>query len=162
MATIYRFIIEQKAHADSGGRKSTNTSGKATKGAAKKGKLVSIFGGEKGGVEHNRKLRAINPLINKATYGGWEKGMRAARAVGGLVKQNSETGKLAIGGPALAILIQMVILGLLKWQEFERDKATKQNIQNFKQLENGVGAIHGAYEVSTNILTGRQTYNQNK
>ena len=162
MATIYRFIIEQKAHADSGGRKSTNTSGKATKGAAKKGKLVSIFGGEKGGVEHNRKMRAINPLVNKMTGGAWEKGMRATRAIGGLVKQNTETGKLAIGGPALIILIQMVLLGLLKWQEFERDKATKQNNQNFKQLENGVGAIHGAYEVSTHIISGRQTYNQNK
>lgn len=161
MATIYRFIIEQKAHADSGGRKSTNTSGKATKGAAKKGKLVSIFGGEKGGVEHNRKMRAINPLINKATGGAWEKGMRATRAIGGLVKED-KNGKMGISGPAVAILIQMVLLGLLKWQDFERDKATKQNIQNFKQLENGVGAIHGAYEVSTHIFTGRQTYNQNK
>ena len=163
MATIYRFIIEQKAQADNGGRRSTNTSGKATKGAAKKGKSISLFGGEKGGVEHNRKLRAINPLINKATYGAWEKGMRATRAGIGLVKSAKEDGlKGVFGGPALVILIQMVLLGLLKWQEFERDKATKQNIQNFKQLENGVGAIHGAYEVSTHILTGRQTYNQNK
>lgn len=161
MATIYRFIIEQKAHTDSGGRKSTNTSGKATKGAAKKGKSVSLFGGEKGGVEHNRKMRAINPLINKATYGAWEKGMRVTRAISGLVKED-KNGNLGISGPAIVILIQMVLLGLLKWQEFERDKATKQNIQNFKQLENGVGAIHGAYEVSTHILTGRQTYNQNK
>lgn len=161
MATIYRFIIEQKAHADSGGRRSTNTSGRATKGAAKKGKSVSLFGGEKGGVEHNRKMRAINPLINKATGGAWEKGMRATRAIGGLIKED-KNGNLGISGPAIVILIQMVLLGLLKWQEFERDKATKQNIQNFKQLENGVGAIHGAYEVSTHILTGRQTYNQNK
>ena len=161
MATIYRFIIEQKALADSGGRRSTNTSGRATKGAAKKGKSVSLFGGEKGGVEHNRKMRAINPLINKATYGGWERGMRVSRAAMGIVKED-KNGNLGISGPALAILIQMVLLGLLKWQEFERDKATKQNIQNFKQLENGVGAIHGAYEVSTHIITGRQTYNQNK
>ena len=161
MATIYKFIIEQKAHNDSGGRKSTNTSGKANKGAAKKGKSISLFGGEKGGVEHNRKMRAINPLVNKATYGGWEKGMRVSRAAMGIVKED-KNGNLGISGPALVIIIQMVLLALLKWQEFERDKATKQNIQNFKQLENGVGAIHGAYEVSTHILTGRQTYNQNK
>ena len=92
MATIYRFIIEQKAHVDSGGRKSTNTSGKATKGAAKKGKLVSIFGGEKGGVEHNRKMRVVNPILNKMTQGYWEKGNRAVRAATGLVKRNTETG----------------------------------------------------------------------
>ena len=161
MATIYRFIIEQKAQADSGGRRSTNTSGKATKGAAKKGKSVSLFGGEKGGVEHNRKLRAINPLINKATGGAWEKGMRVSRAVGGLVKED-KNGKLGISGPAIAIIIQMILLGLLKMQQYERAKAQELNTQNFKKLDNGFGAIHGAYEISTNVITGRQTYNQNK
>lgn len=162
MATIYKFLIEQKAVADSGGRKTAKSGNRATKGAAKKGKYVSIFGGEKGGVEHNRKSRVINPLINKATGGAWEKGLRAGRAAAGLIQENTETGKYAISGTALAILIQMVLLGLLKWQEFERDKATKMNEQNYKQLENGIGGIHGAYEVSTHILTGRQTYNQNK
>ena len=161
MATIYRFIIEQKAKADSGGRKSTNTSGGATKGAAKKGKSVSLFGGERGGVEHNRKMRAINPLINKATGGAWEKGMRVSRAALGLFKED-KNGKMGISGPAVTILVQMLLLVLLARQQFERRKATKQNIQNFNQLENGYGAIHGAYEVSTNIVTGRHTYNQNK
>ena len=161
MATIYKFLIEQRTVADSGGRKTTKSGNKATKGAAKKGKSISIFGGEKGGVEHNRKMRAINPLINKATGGAWEKGMRTTRAIGGLIKED-KNGNIGIGGPALIILIQMVLLGLLKWQEFERDKATKMNEQNYKQLENGIGGIHGAYEVSTHILTGRQTYNQNK
>ena len=162
MATIYRFIIEQKAQADSGGRKSANTSGRATKGAAKKGKLVSIFGGEKGGVEHNRKMRVINPIINKMTYGYWEKGTRAVRAATGLVKRNTETGKLAISGTAWAILMQMVLLFAVKLLQVEQEKAKKLNAQNYKQLENGIGQINSAYEISTNILTGRQTYNQNK
>lgn len=162
MATIYRFIIEQKAHADSGGRRSTNTSGRATKGAAKKGKSVSLFGGEKGGVEHNRKMRAINPLINKMTYGYWEKGTRAVRAATGLVKRNTETGKLAISGTAWAILMQMVLLFAVKLLQVEQEKAKKLNAQNYKQLENGIGQINSAYEISTNILTGRHTYNQNK
>lgn len=162
MATIYRFIIEQKAHADSGGRKSTNTSGKATKGAAKKGKLVSIFGGEKGGVEHNRKMRVVNPILNKMTYGYWEKGNRAVRAATGLVKRNTETGKLAISGTAWAILMQMVLLFAAKLLQVEQEKAKKLNAQNYKQLENGIGQVNSAYEISTNILTGRHTYNQNK
>ena len=163
MATIYRFIIEQKASASGGGRKDTSPgNGGAKKGAAKKGKMVSIFSGERGGVEHNRKMRAINPLINKATYGAWEKGMRVTRAGIGLVKNAEENGLKGIfGGPAIVILIQMILLALLKWQEFERDKATKQNIQNFKQLENGIGAIHGQYKITANFWTGRHTYNQN-
>ena len=47
MATIYRFIVEQKVAKESSGRKGTGASGSAKKGAAKKGKMVSIFGGEK-------------------------------------------------------------------------------------------------------------------
>lgn len=162
MATIYRFIIEQKAAREGGGRKGETTSGRATKGAAKKGKMVSLFGGEKGGVEHNRKMRAINPLINRMTGGWWEKGMRVGRAGMGLVQKNTETGKLGISGPALAILIAFAIKIGLDILKFYQQKADKENKQNFKQLENGIGAIHGQYEVSTNILTGRHTYNQNK
>ena len=66
MATIYRFIVENKVK-ESGGRKSSGDSGYSKKTTAKKGKWVSLFGGEKGGVEHNRKMRAINPLMNKMT-----------------------------------------------------------------------------------------------
>lgn len=161
MATIYRFIIEQKASGSGDGRR-TKPEGSGRKSAAKKGRWVSIIGGEKGGVEHNRKMRAINPLINRATGGWWEKGMRVGRAGLGLIQRNTETGKLGISGPALAIIIAFVIQMLLKWQQKEMKKARELNAQNFKQLENGVGAIHGEYKVSTAFWTGRHTYNQNK
>ena len=160
MATIYRFIVEQKA---SGGNGRKDSSGApSSKSAAKKGKWVSILGGEKGGVEHNRKMRAVNPLINKMTGGAWEKGMRFTRASMGLIKKNTETGKLMIAGPALAILIQMLLLAILKYQQSQRQIAQERNENNFKQLENGVGAVHGEYKITTNVFNGRQTYNQNK
>ena len=162
MATIYRFIVEQKISGGGGtGRKPTQEGGNK-KSPAKKGRMVSIFGGEKGGVEHNRKLRAINPLINRITGGVWEKSLRVGRAGLGLVQKNTETGAIGISGPAIAILIAFAIQTLLKWQKVEMQKAQKLNAQNFKQLENGVSAIHSQYKVSTNIFTGRQTYNQNK
>lgn len=159
MATIYRFIVEQKISSTGDGRKTRTPGGK---GASKKGKWVSLFGGEKGGVEHNRKMRAINPLLNRMTGGWWEKGMRISRAGLGLVKRNTQTGKLGISGPAIAILIAFMIQMLMAWQKNEMIKAQKMNAQNFKQLENGLGAIHGAYKVSSNFWTGRHTYNQNK
>ena len=163
MATIYRFVIEQKASASGGGRKDTSPgNGGAKKGAAKKGKWVSIFGCEKGGVEHNRKMRVVNPVINKMSYGYWEKGTRAVRAATGLVKRNTETGKLAISGTAWAILFQMVLLFATKMLQNEQERAKKLNAQNYKQLEDGIGQVNSAYEISTNILTGRHTYNQNK
>ena len=162
MATIYRFIVEQKQTGGGGsGRKVRETSVSA-KSAAKKGRMVSIFGGEKGGVEHNRKMRAINPLINRMTGGVWEKGMRVGRAGIGLVQRNTETGKIGISGPAIAIIIAFVIQMLMKWLASEQQKAKKQNAQNFKQMENGIGAINSQYRVSSNFWTGRLTYNQNK
>ena len=161
MATLYRFIIEQRTKESSGRKGGDTTSTRATKGAAKKGKAVSLFGGEKGGVEHNRKMRAINPLLNKATHGIYEKGMRVGRAAAGIIKED-KNGNRVVSGVAVTILVQMVLLLLLSWQRRERLKAERENNQNFKQLENGYGSLHGAYEISTNILTGRHTYNQNK
>ena len=164
MATIYRFIVEQKTTGGGGqGRKSSNTdSGFSKKSTAKKGKWVSILGGEKGGVEHNRKMRAINPLLNKMTNGYWEKGMRIGRAGMGLVKRNTATGALGLSGVAVAIIISFVIQTVLKIQARERQIADKQNMQDFKSMENGIGAIRGAYDISVNMWNGRRTYNENK
>ena len=159
MATIYRFIVEQKTQASSSGRTPRESTGK---GAAKKGRAVSLFSGEKGGVEHNRKMRAINPLLNRMTGGWWEKGMRLGRAGMGLVKFDKKTGKVGLSGPAVAIIIAFIIQTLLKWQKKEMLNAQKMNAQNFKQLENGVGATHGQYKITANFWTGRHTYNQNK
>lgn len=156
MATIYRFIIEER-QSGSGGRNST----KSSKGSGK-GRYVSLFGGPRGGVEHNRKMRAINPLLNKATNGIWEKTMRVGRAFKGLVTKNEQTGKLGISGSALAIIIAFIIQSVLQFQNQQIQQAKKSNTQNYTQLENGYGAIHGAYEVTSSWWDGRVTLNQNK
>ena len=162
MATIYRFIVEQKISKGGSGRSPRDTTASKT-GAAKKGRMVSIFGGEKGGVEHNRKMRAINPLLNKITGGYWEQGMRVGRAGLGLIQVNSQTGAFAgFSASAIAILVAFTIKCLLKWQNHEIQKAEKKNVQNFKQMENGFGMVNGQYRVSSNFWTGRITYNQNK
>ena len=159
MATIYRFIIEERQGRNgAGGRNSTQ----ASKGSGK-GRYVSLLGGSRGGVEHNRKLRAINPLLNKATGGIWEKGMRVGRAAMGLVKVDAETGKFAgLSKTSIAILLAFIIQTVMKVQNDQIQKAKKSNTQNYTQLENGYGAIHGAYEVTTSWWDGRITLNQNK
>ena len=161
MATIYRFVIEQKTTGGSGGS-GRNARSQTGKGAAKKGKMVSLFAGERGGVEHNRKMRAINPLLNRLTHGYWEKGMRLGRAGLGLVQRNTETGKLGLSGPAVAIIIAMVIQTMMKFQQHEINLANKRNMQNFKQLENGVSSIHTQYTISRDFWTGARTFNENK
>lgn len=162
MATIYRFIVEQKGSAGGQGRKSGATSSK--KGASKgKVKTTTLLGSAKGGVEHNRYLRAVNPVLNRMTGGYWEKGMRLGRAGLGLVKFNAETGAFAgLSGVAITIILSFILQTILQLQNKQRHEADKQNAQNFKMLENGVGAIHGQYEISVNMWNGRQTYNQNK
>lgn len=161
MATIYRFIVEQKTTGGgSGGRKGAKPSKGTT---AKKGKWVGLFStGERGGVEHNRKMRAINPLLNKATGGWWERSMRLGRAGMGLLKRNTLSGALAVSGVAIAIIIAFAIQMIMKVQARDRLIAQKQNTQDFKAMENGVGAVRGAYDISVNLWNGRRTYNQNK
>ena len=165
MATIYRFIIEQK---QSSGGSGTGRGGKprATKGAAKKGRDIPLFGGSRGGVEHNRKMRAINPLLNKVTNGVWEKGMRLGRAGMGLVKKNTETGKVTLSGTSIAIIIAFIIQTawnlIAKWNQRERQASEKANTENYKRLENGSTSIHGSYRVMVDGWTNRVSYNENK
>lgn len=163
MATIYRFIVEQKASGGSG----DSTKPRASKGAAKKGSKMPFLGGGKGGVEHNRKMRAINPILNKVTGGIWEKGMRLTRAGVGLANNVKEKGlKGAMGGPAIWIIIAFALIttwsALAKWNQQARAEAQKLNAQNFKAMENGSGTIHGAYSISSHWATGHITYNENK
>ena len=160
MATIYRIAIEQSTKATGqDGRKGGNRLGTGKQTA----KSSSLGVGPRGGVEHNRRMRAINPVLNKATHEYWEKGMRLGRAGLGMARNIEEKGaKGILTGPALAIIIAFILQTLMKWQNQERIKAQKMNEQNYKALENGVGAIHSDYEVNVNFWTGRQTYNENK
>lgn len=159
MATIYRFIVEEKQRQDS-------EKPRADKGSAKKGKDLPLFGGSRGGVEHNRISRAINPILNKVTGGAYEKGVRLTRAIGGLVRTSPKTGKIGISLPALAIIIAFVLIQtwnmIQTWNTRDRNVAEKANVNNYKKLENGTNAIHGAYRVSANQWSGRLIYNENK
>ena len=162
MATIYRFIVEQQQGRGSSGRKSASCQ-TSTKKSAKE-KSFTLLGTM--GVEHNRKLRAINPLLNKATGGYWEKGMRLGRAGLGLVKfKNNGAGGLAFAGiswVAIAIIISYVIQTTMKYHNKQIQDNEKVNKQNYRKLETGQNAIHGAYETVTNWWSGKRTYNENK
>lgn len=165
MATIYRFIVEQGTSKSAGGRTSGENSKKKT---AKSTTLLKMLGGgEKGGVEHNRKMRAINPLLNKMTGGYWEKGMRIGRAGLGLVKfrQNANTGKMefaGLSGPAIAIIIAFLLQTMMKHHAKLIAKEQERNKLNYKAMETGVGAVRGEYETSVNVWSGKISYNQNK
>lgn len=162
MATIYRFEITQKVQQVGGGGRKGNTT-PSTKTTAKLGKNALDVGGSKGGVEHNRRLRAINPLLNKATHGYWEKGMRVGRAGVGFVKTTATEGiGSAMLGVGATIIISFILQMLMKLQNQQREHAKSMNSQNFKAMENGVGAVNNQYDISVNLWDNRATYNQNK
>lgn len=144
MATVYRFIVESKGGGTgSGGSRSGS-------GRPRTAKTPTL---KRQGVEHNRKLRALNPVFNKGTGGAYEKFMRLGRAGIGLTRGSS------VG---LTIIIAFVLQQLMKWQNKEVQIANAKNTQDYKRLENGLDAIHSAYEVSENLLTGRISYKENK
>lgn len=159
MATIYRFIVEQQQVSGSSGRKSSGTTKKSAKD-----KTFTLMGTM--GVEHNRKLRAINPVLNKATGGYWEKGMRLGRAGLGLLKfKKGADGSVVFGGisgVAIAIIISFLSQTLIKYHSRIIEQEEKVNKQNYRKLETGQSSIHSFYEVSTNLWTGKRTYNENK
>lgn len=162
MATIYKFLVEQRITQTNVGRKGESGVQSAVKSASKKGASSLSVGSKRGGVEHNRRLRAINPLLNKATHGYWEKGMRVGRAGLGLVKTNADGSFAGLSGVAATILISFIIQTVLKIQNQQREHAQSMNRQNFKMLENGIGAVHNEYEIGVNLWDSRATYNQNK
>ena len=162
MATIYRFIIENREGGASSGRKNALSTSESRKGAGKKG-TSSLFGSPRGGVEHNRRMRAINPLMNRVTGGYWEQGMRIGRAGMGLARNVKEKGlKGALTGPAIFIIVAWAIQTFLKLQKKNLEWGQKINTQNYNSMENGVSQVHGIYTVERNFWSGRVTYNENK
>lgn len=161
MATIYRFIIENRNGADGGADGRKNNTAPSRKATAK-GRWVSVLGGSKGGVEHNRKMRAINPLLNRATGGVYEKAMRVGRAGSGLIQVDTETGAWRLSPVSKAIILSFIIQTMFKIQKKQRDIANEENSQNYKAMENGMSAVHGEFNVTRNYWDGKINYNENK
>ena len=163
MATIYRFIVEA--------RKATGVSYDAdgnpmpAKGAGSKGggslTAHNPSGKNRGGVEHNRYMRPINPLMNRLTGGYWEKGQRVGRALLGLPEAfKTQNGKLVGAGfasTASLILIQFAIMEIDKYVREQMKKAKEENQSNYLKIVSGQTTLGQDYKVSRNIF-GKITY----
>ena len=164
MATIYRFIVEA--------RKATGVATDADgnviprKGAGSKGGSSGSgsgfnFGGSRGGVEHNRYMRPINPLINRLTGGYWEKANRVGRAIGGLPEAfKTKDGKFTasgFGSTASLILVQFAIMEVDKLIREQMKKSKEENQANFLKIKSGQTTLGQDYKVSKDIF-GKVTY----
>lgn len=158
MATIYRFIVE--ASKTTGVQHDADGNVIPRKGAGSKGGGSGRgfnLGGSRGGVEHNRYLRPINPLMNRLTGGWWEKGQRVGRASMGFFSElkDKKLGALATTGGL--ILIQFAIMEFDRWFREQQKKAREENQSNFLKIVSGQTTLGQDYKVSRNIF-GKITY----
>jgi hypothetical protein len=160
MATIYRFIVE----ANQATGVATDADGNVipAKGAGSKGGSSGSgsgfnFGGSRGGVEHNRYMRPINPLMNQLTGGWWEKGQRLGRATMGLVDEAQTKGLGALASTGGLLLIQFAIMMAVQAFKDQQKKAKEENQSNFLKIKSGQTTLGQDYKVSRNIF-GLVTY----
>ena len=154
MATIYRFIVEEKQ-----GNSTTTTTNSGTP-VAKNGAGNRSFnlGGMFGGTEHNRYMRPINSVMNRVTGGFWEKGTRLAKAGANVVQVGGKEGVLgALGSVGFAIIVQFLVIEMMKMFEQEKKKAREENQANFLKIKSGQTTLGQEYNVSKDIF-GKITY----
>ena len=154
MATIYRFIVEEKqgnaGHADTVDGASVPKNGAGNKGFN--------LGGMFGGTEHNRFMRPINSVMNRVTGGVWERGVRITKA-GANVMNAGATGGLAgiLGSVGFYIIVQFLIIEMFKMFEQEKKKAREENQANFLKIKTGQTVLGSDYKINKDIF-GRITY----
>jgi hypothetical protein len=152
MATVYKFIVEARK-----GAETTDVDGHSIppKGAGVKSSTFTAH--NRGGTEHNRYMRPINPMLNRVTGGYWEKGMRAGRAMAQIPSDLHKHGVKALAGVASLILIQLAIMEFDKWFREQQRKAKEENKANYLKITSGQTTIGQDYKVSRNIF-GLITY----
>jgi hypothetical protein len=151
MATIYRFIVEgvgtsQAQTVLQNNDVDVNGVLIPKKGAGSKGG-ASLLAHNRGGVDHNRYMRPINPLLNRMTGGYWEKGSRVGRAVAQLPADINANGLKALGSVASLILIQFAIMEVDKYIREQRKKMTEENQANFLKIKSGQTVLSNNYKV---------------
>jgi hypothetical protein len=163
MATIYEFIVRsQEGTQDQQVTQDVVGNPIPLKGAGTKVGGVGTsfnFGGTRGGVDHNRYMRPINPLINRITGGYWEKGTRVGRALNQLPSDIKSYGFGALTGVASLILVQFAIMEVDKYIREQRKKAKEENQSNFLKQKSGESVLSGSFRINRNFF-GKITYDQ--
>jgi hypothetical protein len=154
MATIYRFIVEEK---QGNANTATTANGVAVprNGAGNKG---FNLGGMFGGTEHNRFMRPLNSVMNRVTGGVWERGVRITKAGANVINAGAKGGIAGVlGSVGFAIITQFLIIEMFKMFEQEKKKAREENQANFLKIKTGQTVLGSDYKINKDIF-GRITY----
>jgi hypothetical protein len=154
MATIYRFIVEEK---QGNANTATTANGVAVpkNGAGNKG---FNLGGMFGGTEHNRFMRPLNSVMNRVTGGVWERGVRITKAGANVINAGANGGLAGIlGSVGFAIIVQFLVIEMMKMFDQEKKKAREENQSNFLKIKTGQTVLGPDYKINKDIF-GRITY----
>lgn len=151
MATLYKFLVTSKGLT----QKQQGLLGGLANPESPKG-----YSGSQHGVDHNRYMRAVNPLINKIVGGStYEKSIRGGRAVLGIASEYKTGGvKGAITSVGAIVLVQMAIMAVYNEIKKEQKEAKEENNANFMKLMTGQSSLSANYSVSQNIITNKVTF----
>ena len=154
MATIYEFIVRDQTKNGTQEMIDPDTGEVIAKKSVAKEKPLS---GSNKGVDHNRYMRAVNPLINRYVP-GFEKYVRGGRAIVGVFDTLAQTGiKSAITGVGAIVLLELALTKLDDLRREKIEEAKKENIANYNKLITGQTQLSQNVKATKNIF-GKITF----
>ena len=154
MATIYEFIVRDQTKNGKQEMIDSDTGEVIGKSSVAKEKPLS---GSNKGVDHNRYMRAVNPLINRYVP-AFEKSMRGGRAIVGVFDTLSKAGiKSAMTSVGAIVLLEMVLTTLDDIRREKIEEAKKENIANYNKLITGQTQLSQNVKATKNIF-GKITF----
>ena len=148
MATIYEFIVRDQTKNGKKLMVDDETGEVIAKSSVAKQKPLS---GSNKGVDHNRYMRAVNPLINRYVP-GFEKYVRGGRAIVGVFDTLAKTGiKSAMTSVGAIVLLEMVLTTLDGMRREKIEEAKKENIANYNKLITGQTQLSQNVKATKNI-----------
>lgn len=154
MATIYEFIVRDQTKDEKKVMVDDETGEVIAKSSVAKEKPLS---GSNKGVDHNRYMRAVNPLINRYVP-GFEKYVRGGRAIIGVYDTLVQTGiKSAITGVGAIVLLELALTKLDDLRREKIEEAKKENIANYNKLITGQTQLSQNVKATKNIF-GKITF----
>ena len=149
MATIYEFIVRDQTKNGKQEMIDPDTGEVIGKSSVAKEKPLS---GSNKGVDHNRYMRAVNPLINRYVP-AFEKSVRGGRAIVGvfdtLVQEGITSAMTSVGA---IVLLEMVLTTLDDLRREKIEEAKKENIANYNKL------ITGQTQLSQNVIATKNIW----
>ena len=154
MATIYEFIVRDQTKDGKKLMVDSETGEVIAKSSVAKEKPLS---GSNKGVDHNRYMRAVNPLINRYVP-GFEKYVRGGRAIVGMYDTLVQTGiKSAITGVGAIVLLELALTKLDDLRREKIEEAKKENIANYNKIITGQTQLSQNVKATKNIF-GKITF----